>query len=44
MDGFMKYAVEKCLSAMIYVPNLIKIDLGIRKFIRGNIQAHKQPW
>jgi hypothetical protein len=35
MDGFIKYAVEKCFNAMIYVSDLIKIDSCIRKFIGG---------
>jgi hypothetical protein len=31
----MKYAVEMCSDAMIYVPNLIKIGSGIQKLLRG---------
>jgi hypothetical protein len=31
----MKYAVEKGSSATIYIPNFIKIGLGIRKLIGG---------
>jgi hypothetical protein len=31
----MKYAVEIGSGAMIYIPNFIKIDSGIRKLIGG---------
>jgi hypothetical protein len=30
-EGFMKYAVEMGFSAMIYIPNLIKISSGTQK-------------
>jgi hypothetical protein len=36
----MKYAVEMVSGAMIYVPNFIKIDSGIQKFIKG-AQIHR---
>jgi hypothetical protein len=31
----MNYAVEIGSSAMIYIPNFIKIDLGIQEFMGG---------
>jgi hypothetical protein len=40
-DGFMKYATEMGLGAMIYVPSFIKIGSGIQKLIRG-IRRHRQ--
>jgi hypothetical protein len=34
-EGFMKYAVEMGLGAMIYIPSFIKIGSGIRKLMVG---------
>jgi hypothetical protein len=31
----MKYAVEMCSGAMIYIPSFIKIGSGIQKFTVG---------
>jgi hypothetical protein len=31
----MKYAIEMGSGAMIYIPSLIKIDLGIQKLMGG---------
>jgi hypothetical protein len=39
----MNYAVEMGSSAMIYIPNFIKIGSGIQKLLRGiYIQTHRQ--
>jgi hypothetical protein len=38
----MKYAVEMDSGAMMYIPSFIKIGSGIRKFIRGDTQTHRQ--
>jgi hypothetical protein len=35
----MKYAVEMCLGAMIFIPSFIKLGSGIQKFI-GGIHRH----
>jgi hypothetical protein len=39
MGIFMNYAAEIELGAMIYIPNFIKIDSGIKKLI-GVIHTH----
>jgi hypothetical protein len=36
----MKYAVEMSSSAMIYIPNFIKIGSSIRKLRVGDTQMH----
>jgi uncharacterized membrane protein YozB (DUF420 family) len=43
-EGFMKYAVQICSRAMIYIyiSSLIKIGSGVQKLIRGDLQAHRQ--
>jgi hypothetical protein len=41
MGVFMKYAVKAGSGAMIYIPGFIKIGLGIRKLMSGDIQTHR---
>jgi hypothetical protein len=42
-EGFIKYAVEMGSVVMIYISSLIKIGLGIQKFIRGgSAYTHRQ--
>jgi hypothetical protein len=36
----MKYAVELGSGVMVYIPNFIKIGLGIQKLIVGDTQTH----
>jgi hypothetical protein len=36
----MKYAVEMCSGAMIYIPSFIKIGSGIRPVNRVGIHRH----
>jgi hypothetical protein len=38
----MKYAVEMCLDAVIYIPSFVKISSGTQKSIRRDTQAHRQ--
>jgi hypothetical protein len=42
MEGFINYAVEMGLGAMICKPSFIKIGSAIQKLIRGDLQAHRQ--
>jgi hypothetical protein len=38
----MKYAVEMCSGAMIYISSFTKIGSGIQKFMGGGIHRHTQ--
>jgi hypothetical protein len=38
----MKYAVEMGSSATIYIPSFEKSGSGIKKFMRGDSQTHRQ--
>jgi hypothetical protein len=38
----MKYAVEMCSVAMIYIPSFIKTGSGIQKLIGGDSEPHRQ--
>jgi hypothetical protein len=38
----MKYAVEMGSRAMIYIPSLVKIDLGIQKLIGEDTQTTRR--
>jgi hypothetical protein len=40
----MRYAVEMCSDAMIYIPSFIKIGSGIQKLIGRDTQTHKQAY
>jgi hypothetical protein len=40
MRGFMKYAVEIGLGAIISIPNFIKIGSGIQKLMPGYVNRH----
>jgi hypothetical protein len=33
----MKYAAKVCSGAMIYMPSLVKIGLGIQKLVGGGV-------
>jgi hypothetical protein len=39
----MKYAVEMCLGAMMYIPNFLKIGSGIQKLM-GKITDTQTAW
>jgi hypothetical protein len=41
MGGFMNHVAEMDADAMIYIPSLIKIGSGIRKWMRVGINRHR---
>jgi hypothetical protein len=36
----MKYAIEMCSGAMIYIASFIKFGSGIQKLVKGDTQTH----
>jgi hypothetical protein len=41
-EGFIKYAVEMGLDAMLYIPSFMKNGSGIQKLLYRDSQIHRQ--